>query len=64
MRTVKVCFLLLIFLVILSFPVKGLAQDSTEGDFPLKFTGFTQAANEDPTLGDINTSGGSTVHKK
>ena len=55
MRIKKVCLFLSTFLVVLSFPVIGLAQiDST---VLLKLTEFTQAANEDPTLGAIHWIG-------
>jgi len=52
MRIKKVCLLLLTFSIILSFPVISVAQvDSTT---LLKLTEFTQAANDDPTLGAIH----------
>ncbi len=53
----KVCFFLLIFSTILSLPVSGLAQVDSTSEFDLKFTEFTQAANEDPTMGAIHWIG-------
>jgi len=53
----KVCLFVLPFLITLIFPASGLAQIDTTSLFPLKFTDFTQAANEDPTLGAIHWIG-------